>query len=167
MKLDKIAKYSLLATMIGSLNGIAYGAESNLVIPGVTDQNNAQTVSSPQIDAAVKRIETAKTNLDLARKRLDASKSLLKAAEAELRAARTDKDALVLNTQAQKLADASGLPKNGENAPVAPIAPVVTPSTATATPNTGAVYNNNESTIDYSGGTAAGQVSSAPAPTAQ
>ena len=113
MKLDKIAKYILVAQVISSASSIAYGADPNLVVPGVTT-STPQAASSPQIDAAVKRVETAKTNLDLAHKRLDASKALLKAAEAEYRAAKTDKDALVLTTQAQQLADASGLPKNGE-----------------------------------------------------
>ncbi len=161
MKLDKIAKYSLIATIVGSFSGIAYGGE--LVVPGVTDQPTTQSSSTPQIDAATKRVDTASANLDLARKRLNASKALLKAAEAEFRAAKTDKDALVLTTQAQNLADASGLPKNGENAPAAP---VVT-TTTTATQNTSAVYSNNESTIDYSGGASHNAQASAPAPSAQ
>ncbi len=156
MKLDKIAKYSLIAVLTSSISGIAYGAESNLVVPGVTD--TVQSTSTPQIDAAIKRVDTAKTNLDMAHKRLDASKALLKAAEAEFRAAKTDKDALVLTTQAQQLADASGLPKNGENIPTPPAAVTNAAVNQAAAP----VYNNSESTIDSSAGGA-----KAPVPSAQ
>ncbi len=157
MKLDKIVKASLVAVILSSVNGIAYGVESNLVVPGVTTSAD-QVPTSPQIEAATRRVDTAKTNLDLAHKRLDAAKSLLKAAEAEYKAAKTDKSALLLSTQAQQLADASGLPKNGENVP-APTGAAATTNALPATPAAAPVYNS-ENTIDYSGG-------SAPAPSAQ
>jgi hypothetical protein len=157
MKLDNLAKYSLIATAL-SLSTNSWlgttGSAHAFSLGGGSKQSNQQattTVSTPQIDAAEKRVETAKTNLDLARKRLDANKSLVKAAEAEFKAAKTEKDALVLNTQAQQLADASGIPKNGENAPVPATNTSNVPVLEGAAPlHSGSpVYNNNENTIEF------------------
>ncbi len=169
MKLDKLAKYSLIATSLSlctsSFNNTTSGAVFAFGFGGAKPaaEQPAAATTTPQIEEAAKRVDAAKTNLDLARKRLDAAKALLKAADAEYKAAKTDKDALVLNTQAQQLADASGLPKNGENAPAVPAAAnglAPTNGTAPAAP----VYNTTDSTMDYTG---SGSNSGAPAPSAQ
>jgi hypothetical protein len=165
MKLDKLAKYSLIAVSlnlcVSSFNSTTGGAAFAFGFGGTKPAaaqatTAAPATTSPQIEAAAKRVDVAKTNLDLAHKRLDAAKALLKAADAEFKAAKTDKDALVLNTQAQQLADASGLPKNGENTP-AMLAPANGPVSA-ASP----VYSSSESTIDYSNSS-----SGAPTPSGQ
>ncbi len=171
MKLQKIAKYSLATTVLSlcafSLSGTT-GSAVHAFGLGSTKSIAEQTpATSPQIEAAAQRVETAKTNLDLARKRLDATKALVRAAEAEYRAARTEKEALVLNTQAQQLADASGLPKNGENAPAIPagvpgtIAPSNPALNGTTPPEQAPVYSN-ENTIDSTAGSLG-----APAPSGQ
>ncbi len=172
MKLDKLAKYSLIVTSlslsIGAFSSTTGSAALAFGLGGAKSKPAAEqpaaqqaATTNPQEEAAVKRVDTAKTNLDLARKRLDAAKALVKAAEAEYRAAKTDKDALVLNDQAKQLADASGLPKNGENAPAVPVPANGSPSIV---PAASPVYSNNDTTIDYSG---SGSNTSAPTPSAQ
>lgn len=161
MKLEKLVKNrfttAALACSIVLISGTTYGAALAFSLGGNTTQTTEQPVSSPQVDAATQRVESAKANLDLAHRRLDAAKALLKAAEAEFRAAKTDRDAMVLTTQAQQLADASGIPKNSETAAPVPaqantaapaaVAPAPTATNAVSTP----VYTNSENTIDFSG----------------
>jgi hypothetical protein len=113
MKSAKYSKLGLLSTLLVLGCGTMDGAYAGL-LGGNKPATPAQTAvdsdtSSPDAIAASARIDKAKTNLDQAHKQLDAAKAVLKAADAEYRAARADQEALSLRTQAQKLADSSGL----------------------------------------------------------
>lgn len=88
-------------------------------------------VSTPELEAAASRVSQAKTKLDQARKQLTAAKAMLRAAEAEYKAYVADHTALSLRTQAQRLADASGL----QSTPATTSEPVPV-STAAAPPLT-------------------------------
>jgi transposase-like protein len=98
----------LVLVWSGSGNGVHAGLlRGNSQAP---KQDGGQTPpTTPEAQAATARVDRAKANLDQARKQLEAAKAVLKAADAEFRAARADSQALSLRTQAQRLADSSGL----------------------------------------------------------
>jgi multidrug efflux pump subunit AcrA (membrane-fusion protein) len=113
MKSAKYSKLGLLSALLVLGCGTMDGAHAGLLggnKPGSPAQSTTDTdSSSPEALASSARIDKARTNLDQARRQLDAAKAVLKAADAEFRAARADQEALSLRTQAQKLADSSGL----------------------------------------------------------
>lgn len=126
-KLIDLTKYSLTATFLSASIGITCGAlhayadgnpqpaTLDSLVPGATGANPGASVYgqtqevNPQLQAAAERVTKARSDLDIARQRLNASKANLKAADAEYKAAKADQTALTLRTQAQKLADSSGL----------------------------------------------------------
>jgi hypothetical protein len=105
-------KVGLLASLI-LLGGVTVdGAHAGFLgRPGPSQKQDeaAPAPDTPEAQAAAQRVERAKNNLDQAHKQLDAARAVLKAADAEFRAARADQEALSLRTQAQRLADSSGL----------------------------------------------------------
>jgi hypothetical protein len=99
---------SLLMLGAGTVDG-AYAGFLNKGNPPPKQEDSPPVPETPESQAAGQRVDRAKTNLDQARKQLDAAKAVLKAADAEFRAAKADQEALALRTQAQRLADSSGL----------------------------------------------------------
>jgi hypothetical protein len=135
LKIGFIASLILLSggTVNGAYAGFLGGkapAQKQEVAPPVPD--------TPESQAAGQRVERSKTNLDQARKQLEAAKAVLKAADAEFRAARADQDALALRTQAQRLADSSGLTgvpmDRVQSIPPVPKGAIVTPDVKTPVP---------------------------------
>jgi hypothetical protein len=113
MKAVNNLKIGLLASSILLFGGTVDGAYAGFLggKPGTPQkQEDVPPVpETPESQAAGQRVDRSKNNLDQARKQLDAAKAVLKAADAEFRAARADQEALALRTQAQRLADSSGL----------------------------------------------------------
>jgi len=112
MKSAKYSKLGLLSALLVLGCGTMDGAYAGLLggnKPGSPTQSSPEAYTSPEASAASARIDKAKTNLDQARRQLEAAKAVLKAADAEFRAAKADQEALSLRTQAQQLADTSGL----------------------------------------------------------
>jgi multidrug efflux pump subunit AcrA (membrane-fusion protein) len=113
MKAVNNLKIGLIASLFLVCGGTVDGAFAGF-LGGKPSQPQKQEDSpaipeTPESQAAATRVDRSKTNLDQARKQLDAAKAVLKAADAEFRAARADQEALALRTQAQRLADSSGL----------------------------------------------------------
>jgi len=99
---------SLMLLWGGTVDG-AYAGFLGKGNPPAKQEESPPVPDTPESQAAAQRVERSKTNLDQARKQLDAAKAVLKAADAEFRAAKADQEALALRTQAQRLADSSGL----------------------------------------------------------
>jgi hypothetical protein len=105
-------KVGLVASLILFCGVTVDGAHAGFLgRPGPSQKQDeaAPAPDTPESQAAAQRVERAKNNLDQAHKQLDAARAVLKAADAEYRAARADQEALSLRTQAQRLADSSGL----------------------------------------------------------
>ncbi len=106
-----------LMVALGAQEGARAGLLSGNKGPQQKDASNQPAApDSPELQAAGARIDKAKTSLDQARRQLEAAKAVLKAANAEFNAARAEQEALSLRTQAQRLADSSGL----QGAPMEP-----------------------------------------------
>jgi hypothetical protein len=103
--LKEVIKISMAATLL--LLG------SNSAVDAKVADSKAKAApaqaSTPELTAAGERVNQAKEQLATAHKQLSAAKALLKAAEADYKAACAEREALALKTNAQNLADASGL----------------------------------------------------------
>jgi len=112
MMAAKKVKVGLVAGLVLLWSGTGNGAHAGLLrgnSPGPKQEGGQTAPTTPEAQAATARVDRARANLDQARKQLEAAKAVLKAADAEFRAARADSQALSLRTQAQRLADSSGL----------------------------------------------------------
>ncbi len=191
MKSRNLAKYSLIAGSLGVLccttcGAFTFGHKSSTQVAnnsiatnttGTSTSNTATATTpattaapvnqtetlSPQLQAAAQRVEKAKVDLDTAHKRLNASKAVLKAAESELRAAQADQQALSLKTEAQKLADASGMNDTGRaQSPTLFPAPSPQPGQAVPVPISNGQTFDNSGTVDFSAASANGGPSQSP-----
>lgn len=95
-----------LGFTLSPLSGMAQ-TENSGTIPVTSTTTSSKT--TPELDAADNRVKQSKQDLELAKKQLVAAKAVLKAAEAEYKAAQQEFTALSLRTQADGLAEESGL----------------------------------------------------------
>lgn len=133
----KVSFYAACAVVLATA-GTANGAFASSLSADKSAQDAGKSwvpeVSTPELDAASARVTQAKNKLDQARKQLTAAKAMLRAAEAEYKAYVADHTALSLRTQAQRLADASGLQSvpGTVSEPVSVSKPVIAPVTTSA-----------------------------------
>jgi hypothetical protein len=182
IKVGLIASLILLGSV--TVDG-AYAGFLGRPGPSQKQDEAAPAPDTPEAQAAAQRVERAKSNLDQAHKQLDAARAVLKAADAEFKAARADQDALSLRTQAQRLADSSGLtgvpmdrvqsippvPKGTAPTSASNVAdPKTTAASAGTDPKSAAALSGQEERIDPPSDSSAAQdldsTSSAPIPNA-
>lgn len=132
MKPQTAVRLSLIVGLVG-LTSTVCGAENISIKPAPSTAPEAIKITTPEMVAASDRVRQSETQLETARKQLVAARSLLKAAEADLKAARAEREALMLRTQAQGLAEESGMVHG--SAPVSLAArPATPPSTIPSQP---------------------------------
>ncbi len=133
MKPQTAVRRSLIIGLFGlTAFGTACGAENISIKPAPSTMPSAIKVTTPEMAAAEDRVRQAQSQLETARKQLTAARSLLKAAEADLKAARAEREALALRTQAQGLAQESGMVRN--STPVSLAAKPYVPTESTQAP---------------------------------